>query len=232
MILSRAVLVSFSGHCRRSTRGSMPRRPAPPPFCIIIPHIRRICKKPRAGPRKAIAGSAGLVPEHHHLFAVWTIPALVKVMRFYGLPASEEHSADMLQLRLSHPSRIERRPAPILQTISPVIISPLQMGHCMIFPPSGFRLLCFIIPYRHSSCNRFSDQAAMRQAAMQRVCADIKAAQAGDGRQTRKLSERHLKDIGVLSPPKKGKAKPRNRCSVTVSGWHAVRDSNPRPSGP
>ena len=112
MILSRAVLVSFSGHCRRSTRGSMPRRPAPPPFCIIIPHIRRICKKPRAGPRKANAGSAGLVPEHHHLFAVWTIPALVKVMRFYGLPASEEHSADMLQLRLSHPSRIERRPGP------------------------------------------------------------------------------------------------------------------------
>lgn len=112
MILSRAVLVSFSGHCRRSTRGSMPRRPAPPPFCIIIPHIRRICKKPRAGPRKAIAGSAGLVPEHHHLFAVWTIPALVKVMRFYGLPASEEHSADMLQLRLSRLSRIERRPGP------------------------------------------------------------------------------------------------------------------------
>lgn len=48
----------------------------------------------------------------------------------------------------------------------------------------------------------------MRQAAMQRVCADIKAAQAGDGRQTRKLSERHLKDIGVLSPPKRAKQNP------------------------
>ena len=48
----------------------------------------------------------------------------------------------------------------------------------------------------------------MRQAAMQRVCADIKAAQAGDGRQTRKLSERHLKDIGVLSPPKREKQNP------------------------
>ena len=33
-------------------------------------------------------------------------------MRFYGLPASEEHSADMLQLRLSRLSRIERRPGP------------------------------------------------------------------------------------------------------------------------
>ena len=28
------------------------------------------------------------------------------------------------------------------------------------------------------------------------------------------------------------KRKPRSRCGATVSGWHAVRDSNPRPAGP
>lgn len=110
-------------------------------------------------------------------------------MRFYGLPASEEHSADMLQLRLSRLSRIERRPGPGLADNIPCYHLAITNG--ALHDISSLRLPTSLLHHTipPQQLQPVFDQAAMRQAAMQRVCADIKAAQAGNGRQTRKLSE-------------------------------------------